>query len=110
VGVVVVAAKQCEDPLCPKIAGPFPFSAAIAEDPASHRLFLEAGGESFPRSLSARPVVLFVGPEGDWTDDERGAARAAGWSAVALPAGKLRAETAAIAALVLARAALERKT
>jgi 16S rRNA (uracil1498-N3)-methyltransferase len=104
------AAKQCEAARWPKIAGPVPFEAAIAEGPASHRLFLEAGGESFPRSLSARPVVLFVGPEGGWTDDERGAARAAGWSAVALPAGKLRAETAAIGALVLARAALGRKT
>ena len=54
--------------------------------------------------------MLLVGPEGGWTDAERGAARAAGWSAAALPAGKLRAETAAIAALVLARAALGRKT
>jgi 16S rRNA (uracil1498-N3)-methyltransferase len=103
------AAKQCEAARWPRIAGPVPFEAAIAEDPASHRLLLDAGGESFPRSLSARPVVLFVGPEGGWTDDERSAARAAGWSAAALPAGKLRAETAAIAALVLARAALEQK-
>ena len=104
------AAKQCGAARWPKIAGPVPFDAAIAESPASHRLFLDAQGESFPRSLSARPVVLFIGPEGGWTDAERGAARAQGWSAAALPAGKLRAETAAIAALVLARAALGRKT
>jgi 16S rRNA (uracil1498-N3)-methyltransferase len=108
--VARAAAKQCEAARWPRIGGPVPFEDAIAEDPASHRLFLDAAGESFPRSLSARPVALLVGPEGGWTDDERGAARAAGWSAATLPAGKLRAETAAIAALVLSRAALGRKT
>jgi 16S rRNA (uracil1498-N3)-methyltransferase len=104
------AAKQCEAARWPKIGGPVPLAAALAESAAFDRLFLDAGGEPFPRSLSARPVVLLVGPEGGWTDAERAAARAAGWSAAALPAGKLRAETAAIAALVLARAALGRKT
>jgi hypothetical protein len=32
-----------------------------------------------------------------------------GWRLASLPAGRLRAETAAIAALVLARAAIERE-
>lgn len=108
--VARAAAKQCDAALWPRIAGPVPFAAALAEDPASHRIFLDAAGEGFPRTLSARPAVLLVGPEGGWTEAERGAARVAGWSAAALPAGKLRAETAAIAALVLARAALGRKT
>jgi 16S rRNA (uracil1498-N3)-methyltransferase len=71
--------------------------------------FSRAAGEGFPRELSVRSVALLVGPEGGWTDAERAAARVAGWSAAALPAGKLRAETAEIAALVLARAALGRK-
>ena len=57
-----------------------------------------------------RRVTVLVGREGGGTDAERDAARAAGWLGAALPAGKLRAETAAIAALVLARAALGRKT
>ena len=100
------AAKQSDAARWPRIAGPVPFAAALAEDPASFRILLDAAGEGFPRTLSARPVVLLVGPEGGWTEAERGAALAAGWSAAALPAGKLRAETAAIAAVVLARAAL----
>ena len=105
--VARAAAKQSDAARWPRIAGPVPLPAAIAEDPASHRIFLDAEGGDFPRTLSAGPAALLVGPEGGWTDAERGAARAAGWSAAALPAGKLRAETAAIAALVLARAALE---
>jgi 16S rRNA (uracil1498-N3)-methyltransferase len=104
------AAKQCEAARWPSISGPIPFAAALLEDSASQRLFLDAEGETFPSTLAARPVVLLVGPEGGWTDAERGAARAQGWTAAALPAGKLRAETAAIVAIVLARAALGRKT
>ena len=107
--VARAAAKQSDAARWPRIAGPVPLPAALAEDPASHRIFLDAAGESFPNTLSSLPAVLLVGPEGGWTDAERRAARAAGWSAAALPAGKLRAETAAIAALVLARAALVRK-
>ena len=104
------AAKQCEAARWPSISGPVPFAAALSEDPASQRLFLDAEGGLFPSALSARPVILLVGPEGGWTDTERGAARAHGWTPAALPAGKLRAETAAVAAIVLARAALGRKT
>jgi 16S rRNA (uracil1498-N3)-methyltransferase len=103
--VARAAAKQSDAARWPRIAGPVPLPAALAEDPASHRIFLDAAGEGFPRELSVRSVALLVGPEGGWTDAERAAARVAGWSAAALPAGKLRAETAAIAALVLARAA-----
>lgn len=100
------AAKQCEAARWPSVSGPVPFEAALGERPSSHRFLLDADGEAFPGSLPAEPVVLLVGPEGGWTPAERAAARDRGWSVVALPAGKLRAETAAVAALVLARAAL----
>jgi 16S rRNA (uracil1498-N3)-methyltransferase len=103
------AAKQCESPRWPRIAGPIPLDRALWERPASQRLFLDPEGEAFPSEPSAPALSLLVGPEGGWTAPEREAARAAGWFLAALPAGKLRAETAAIAALVLARAALGRK-
>lgn len=106
------AAKQCESPRWPRIAGPLPFEAVLSERPASHRLFLDPEGEAFPSMPSARTMTLLIGPEGGWTEQEREAALAQGWSRIALPAGKLRAETAAIAALVLARVLLSvrRKT
>ncbi|HYV40703.1 MAG TPA: RsmE family RNA methyltransferase, partial [Thermoanaerobaculia bacterium] len=102
------AAKQCESARWPRIEGPLPLERALSERPASHRLFLDTEGEVFPSKLSARAVTLLVGPEGGWTPAERETAGVQGWSLVALPAGNLRAETAAIAALVLARAALAR--
>ncbi len=103
------AAKQCESPRWPRIAGPIPLDRALSERPASHRLLFDREGEAFPSRASGRELTLLVGPEGGWTEPEREAARKAGWSVVALPAGTLRAETAAVAALVLARALLQRK-
>ena len=72
------------------------------------RFLLDPRGEPFPSRLPARPTALLVGPEGGWTDAERDAALAAGWAAASLSAGKLRTETAAVAGLALARAALAR--
>ncbi len=50
-------------------------------------------------------VAVLVGPEGGWTDDERSRATLAGWHAVSLGPGVLRAETAASAALAIVVAA-----
>jgi 16S rRNA (uracil1498-N3)-methyltransferase len=50
-------------------------------------------------------VAILVGPEGGWTDEERGRIASAGWRAVSLGANILRAETAAIAALAIVNAA-----
>jgi 16S rRNA (uracil1498-N3)-methyltransferase len=47
-------------------------------------------------------LALAIGPEGGWTDRERGLFDAAGWPAASLGATVLRAETAAIAALAVA--------
>lgn len=49
-------------------------------------------------------IALLVGPEGGWTEREREAIAAAGWTAVSLGDEILRAETAAIAALAIVSA------
>jgi 16S rRNA (uracil1498-N3)-methyltransferase len=101
------AAKQCESARWPRIEGPLALED-VWRQPAAHRLFLDLEGETFPAVLAPGAVAILVGPEGGWTSAERGEAVAGGWRILRLPAGKLRAETAAVAALVLARAALER--
>jgi len=103
--VVREAAKQCERARWPDIGGPVSFPEALGER-ARHRLFLDFDGEPFPPALSSGSSALLVGPEGGWSESERSAARTAGWTPARLPAGKLRSETAAIAALVLLRGAL----
>lgn len=102
------AAEQAEQARWPEAEGPIPFAAAISRGAPGNRLLLDFEGAPFPSALAARPTLLLVGPEGGWSAEERAAAVAAGWTGAALPAGKLRAETAAVAGLVLARAALLR--
>jgi 16S rRNA (uracil1498-N3)-methyltransferase len=105
--VARAAAKQCGAPRWPGIFGPFAAFEAIDSESAPHRLFLEPEGEPFPRTLPDAASALAVGPEGGWTPAESERARAKGWRPTALPAGRLRTETAAVAGLVLLRAALE---
>jgi len=107
--VVQEAAKQSESARWPEIHGPISLAEAW-EAPAAHRLFLDIPGEPYPSLLPPGSMRILVGPEGGWTEAERAAARERGWRATQLPAGKLRAETAAIAAVVLARAALARES
>jgi len=83
----------------------------VLRAPADFRYALEEA-EAVP-ILAAFPalrrsedrVAVLVGPEGGWTDRERLEMVAAGWTAVSLGAGILRAETAAIAALAVINAA-----
>jgi 16S rRNA (uracil1498-N3)-methyltransferase len=106
--VVEEAAEQSERARWPLVDGPLDYGSVLARAEAAQRFLLDPRGEPFPAELPFRPTALLVGPEGGWTDAEREAARAAGWSAASIPAGKLRTETAAVAALTLARAALRR--
>ena len=107
--VVREAAKQAERATWPRVAGPILFDQALSGEETT-RLILDPSGEPFPAVLPAGPTALLVGPEGGWTEDELEAALAAGWVAASLAAGKLRAETAAVAALTLARTALARNS
>lgn len=90
----------------PEIAAAVGFKQALAAE-ADCRYFLE---ESIaPPLLKLLPaaraatdrVALLTGPEGGWTDAERGAAAEAGWRAASLGPLVLRAETAAMAALAV---------
>jgi 16S rRNA (uracil1498-N3)-methyltransferase len=80
----------------------------LASETAPHRFLLDSEGEPFPPILAASAVALLVGPEGGWSEREQQQALSHGWVAASLSAGKLRAETAAVAALTLARHALAR--
>ncbi len=103
------AAKQCESTRWPEIAGPVSFPSVLHEEHAFHRFFLDFEADPLPARLAPRSAALLIGPEGGWTREEQEAALASEWRVSALPAGKLRTETAALAALVLVRAALARR-
>jgi 16S rRNA (uracil1498-N3)-methyltransferase len=52
-------------------------------------------------------VLLAIGPEGGWTEDELKSFAEAGWKSASLGTTILRAETAAIAALAIASSAID---
>jgi 16S rRNA (uracil1498-N3)-methyltransferase len=106
--VARAAAKQSGAAAWPEIVGPIAASQALAAEMAPTRLLLDASGAPFPAALAPNPAAIAIGPEGGWAPEELAAAKSLGWSVVRLPAGMLRAETAAIAALALLRAARER--
>ena len=105
------ASEQARRTAPPEIADPVKLSAAL-EAKADLRIVLAESEREAQLSeiLRARPesqsLALAIGPEGGWTADERQLFDKTGWIAASLGDTILRAETAAIAALAVARAEL----
>ncbi|MDW8131109.1 MAG: RsmE family RNA methyltransferase [Bryobacterales bacterium] len=103
------ASQQARRARLPEIGRPLAFRQALAGQ-FSWRAVLDELRTGAPLLAALPPaterraqdrVALLVGPEGGWTEEEREAARAAGWRAVTLATSVLRAETAAIAAVAI---------
>ena len=104
------ASEQSRRARLPIIESPIDLAETLRME-ADHRYALDEA-EARP-ILSVFPdacppgdrAALLVGPEGGWTERERTAIAAAGWTAASLGNNILRAETAAIAALAIVNAA-----
>lgn len=98
------ACKQCGQDTLPEIADPLPFERWIAGQSDTPGLKLIAslapGARPFREVLHAHPATrqatLLVGPEGDFSAAETGAALAAGFLPVSLGSIVLRVETATL--------------
>jgi|SRR5579872_543462 len=109
--IVMQAAEQSRRTSPPELSDPMKLRDA-AGLPATLRVVLsEAEQEtSLKDVVAARPnaseVLLAIGPEGGWTEDELELLQKAGWISVSLGPTILRAETAAIAAIAVTLAQL----
>jgi 16S rRNA (uracil1498-N3)-methyltransferase len=105
------AAEQSRRATPPEITMPIKLSEAL-NLPGSLRIILAESEEQtlLPDVLkpeaASNGIVLAIGPEGGWTEDELQAFQQSGWISVSLGNTILRAETAAIAALAVAASAL----
>ena len=79
---------------------------AIAAAPAGWRLLLQGSGDPVTFAKAAAPVIIALGPEGGFEDAESAMFLTAGFTPVALTDSILRFETAAVAGVAVARAAL----
>jgi len=105
------ATKQSKGAAAPRVAAPRPLKSLLQEPVEGLRIFLsERGGKPLRILLSERgeagpsrpsPVIVFVGPEGGWTEAEEESLRAAGCEPVSLGRRVLKAETAALAAVAM---------
>ena len=102
----VEAAEQCERTALPELAAPQKLEALLGAWPEERALHFadERGGN--PLSPSPGPAAILIGPEGGFTDEERGAIRALPQARpLSLGPRILRADTAALAAVSLWMAA-----
>ncbi|MGH7647736.1 MAG: 16S rRNA (uracil(1498)-N(3))-methyltransferase, partial [Gemmatimonadaceae bacterium] len=79
---------------------------AVASAPAGGRWLLDPDGEPLPNISITAPLTIAVGPEGGVEPEERTLLLGAGFLPVRIAPLTLRFETAAIAGLAIARAAL----
>ncbi len=100
----IEAAKQSGRRWLPDIASPQPFDQVLSQCSIFDRTAIaHADDRSTPAHewlgtvTPGSKILVLVGPEGGWTDEERETATSAGLSLVKLTAATLRTETAAVA-------------
>ena len=108
--VAIAACEQCGRNVIPRIDAPVALSACVAaladlESPA--RWMLHPGGNSRIRDIPrpATSVLLAVGPEGGFGEQDLAVLRAASFRELSLGPRILRTETAGVAALAAMQAA-----
>lgn len=101
--VAIAACAQCGRNRVPRVAMPRPYFDFLAEtrESSALRLLLEPKAETGLSQLSppAQEILLLIGPEGGFSDEERTAAERVGFLPLALGPRVLRTETAGLAAL-----------
>lgn len=103
--VILAAVKQSLNPLMPELAEPVKFADFLKQNSLpTYFAHCEPGEKPLlVRALDGETdFCICIGPEGDFSTGEIGAARGAGYREVSLGELRLRTETAALTALVTA--------
>jgi 16S rRNA (uracil1498-N3)-methyltransferase len=112
--IVRQAAEQSRRSAPPEVAAPIKLPEALNFPTALRIVLAESEEQTLLRDVvnqaalenAESGIVLAVGPEGGWAEEELHSFRQAGWTSASLGHTILRAETAAIAATAIAASAL----
>jgi len=104
------ASEQSRRAIPPEIAAPVRLAEALHPSEGLRVVLAESEEKTLLRDVLSNEVeggmILAVGPEGGWTDEELQSFRQAGWISASLGNTILRAETAAIAATAVVASTL----
>jgi 16S rRNA (uracil1498-N3)-methyltransferase len=102
--IAAAAVAQCGRSRPPAIRVPVPLERFLAEG-RGFRLLADGGAPPLtgPVDTGGNGIVVLIGPEGGFTEEEIGTALRAGFVPMTLGPRTLRAETAAVAALATAQ-------
>lgn len=102
--IAIEACKQSRNPFVPEIEEPTPLPDSLSRlAPADEVVFAEAGGGMMNAVGGGGRLLVYIGPEGGFTADEKSLLGDHGARPVGLGENILRVETAALAAAVLGR-------
>jgi 16S rRNA (uracil1498-N3)-methyltransferase len=109
--IALQAAEQSRRALPPEISVPLKLKEAVAMSGGLRIVLSELETQAMLKDILQRhtnygDVVIALGPEGGWTDEELELFQEAGWISASLGNTILRAETAAIASLAVVLAEL----
>jgi 16S rRNA (uracil1498-N3)-methyltransferase len=108
--IAVEASQQSRRTSAPEIVDPLKLKEAVTLSFTTKVLLSENEKKSLLRDLLSDeielPLVLAVGPEGGWSDEEVKLFESSGWRSASIGETILRAETAAIAAIAVAKTML----
>src|SRR5262249_11564549 len=93
---VIEASKQCGRNVLMRVGPPADWETYCVRGDLPAVRVLAHPGEAGAPWPAGQPAALAVGPEGGFTEEEVGHARAAGWRVVGLGPRTLRVETAAL--------------
>lgn len=100
--IVTEAAEQCGRADVPEVCAPVKLGDFLAAGHGRSFFYCDEGGALISEQVHDPDApVVFVGPEGGWTDEERVLFERSGAARVSLGKFTLRAETAAVAAVAL---------
>jgi 16S rRNA (uracil1498-N3)-methyltransferase len=100
--ILLEAVKQSGRSVAPVLEEPAAFEDVVARE--GLKLFFDADAARAPHREAPAAATLFIGPEGGWSDEELRLARHHQCTFERLGPRRLRAETAAIAALAIVAA------